>query len=441
VISILREYHAEMGKLVQKHEGTLERFTGDAMMVVFNDPIEVEDPERRALDLVLAMRDGVVRLREGWERDGFELNFGAGIAAGYATIGGIGFEGRMEYAAIGQPVHLSSRLSDVAGPGQILVSQRVMGPVEAEIDSDPLGNLELKGLPRSTRVYQVHGRKRQGAAADETKRLIGPGATLDRGHYRLESVLGAGGMATAYLARDRRLDRRIVIKIPHAKLMSEQGFRERFHSELRNLTRLNHPNIVKVYDAGEEGGLPYAVVQYLAGGELKGRMQGRQSLEQVLGWVRGVAEALDYIHGEGILHRDIKPENILFDEAGRAYVSDFGLAKALTDGQSVEQTEAGYLVGSFRYIAPEYVNRDFSAACDQYSLAVVVYEALSESYPHDAERVEQIVRQKLDSPPTPLCDRISLPDSAMNAVMRALEPNPADRFESCVAFAQALGDA
>lgn len=155
VMGVLREYHAEMGKLILEHEGTLERFTGDGMMVFFNDPVPVPNPAERAIRMALAMRDRVRELTVLWRKLGYELDFGVGIAQGYATIGGIGFEGRWDYGAIGTVTNLASRLCGEAKPGQILVSQRLLGRVEERAEVESAGELALKGFHRPVTAYNV----------------------------------------------------------------------------------------------------------------------------------------------------------------------------------------------------------------------------------------------------------------------------------------------
>jgi adenylate cyclase len=155
VMGVLREYHAEMGKLILAHEGTLERFTGDGMMIFFNDPVPVPNPAERAIRMALAMRDRVAELVIKWRKLGYELDFGVGIAQGYATIGGIGFEGRWDYGAIGTVTNLASRLCGEAGHSQILVSQRLLGAVEELIDVVPIGELTLKGFHRPVTAYNI----------------------------------------------------------------------------------------------------------------------------------------------------------------------------------------------------------------------------------------------------------------------------------------------
>jgi len=157
VMGMLREYHAEMGRLIMAHEGTLERFTGDGMMVFFNDPVEVPNPAERAIRMAVAMRDLIASLSVSWRKRGWELALKVGIAQGYATIGAIGFEGRMDYGAIGNVTNLAARLCGEAEGGQILVSARVASAVESIIDAENLGPLTLKGLARPVPIWSVRG--------------------------------------------------------------------------------------------------------------------------------------------------------------------------------------------------------------------------------------------------------------------------------------------
>jgi class 3 adenylate cyclase len=152
---MLREYHAEMGRLIMAHEGTLERFTGDGMMVFFNDPVEVPNPAERAIRMAVAMRDLIGRLGADWRKRGWDLDLKVGIAQGYATIGAIGFEGRMDYGAIGTVTNLAARLCAEAAGGQILISARVVAAVEEMIDAEDLGPLTLKGLARPVPIWSL----------------------------------------------------------------------------------------------------------------------------------------------------------------------------------------------------------------------------------------------------------------------------------------------
>jgi class 3 adenylate cyclase len=155
IMAVLGEYHAEMGQLILAHEGTLERFTGDGMMVFFNDPVPLPDPAARAARMAVAMRERVDDLRARWQKQAWDLALGIGIAQGYATIGAIGFEGRWDYAAIGTVTNLASRLCDEARGGQILVSPRVAAAVEEIAELEPVGPLTLRGLLRPVPVHNV----------------------------------------------------------------------------------------------------------------------------------------------------------------------------------------------------------------------------------------------------------------------------------------------
>ena len=155
VMGVLREYHAEMGRLILAHEGTLERFTGDGMMIFFNDPVEVPNPAERAVRMAVAMRDVVAGLAAVWRKRGWDLALGVGIAQGYATIGAIGFEGRLDYGAIGTVTNLAARLCGEAGAGQILISARVAAAVENLVQADDIGPLVLKGLVRPVATWSV----------------------------------------------------------------------------------------------------------------------------------------------------------------------------------------------------------------------------------------------------------------------------------------------
>lgn len=157
VISVLNEYHAALGDLIFRFDGTLQSFTGDGLVVFFNDPIPCPDPPQRAVQMSVAMRNRVQQLAEGWARRGQDLAFGVGIAQGFATLGRIGFEGRFDYAAIGSVVNLAARLCAEAKPWNLLVSQRVQAACEDIIVSEPLGDLELKGFADPVRAYNVRG--------------------------------------------------------------------------------------------------------------------------------------------------------------------------------------------------------------------------------------------------------------------------------------------
>lgn len=157
VMELLAEYHATMGRLIIAHEATLERFTGDGLVVVFNDPVEIPNPEERAVRMAVAMRAAANELRGRWLRLGHDMHVGIGMTSGYATLGVIGFEGRADYAAIGSVMNQAARLCAAAEGGQILVSERLLSTVESIVESAPVGEIQLKGFRRPVMTYSVLG--------------------------------------------------------------------------------------------------------------------------------------------------------------------------------------------------------------------------------------------------------------------------------------------
>jgi adenylate cyclase len=159
VMALLRDYHAAIGEIIIKYSGTLERYAGDGVMVVFNDPVPVDNPALRAVLMALETREAMGALMEKWRQLGHDVGFGIGIAHGFATLGTIGFEGRFDYAAIGTVSNVASRLCDEAKPGQILISPRVFTAVKDAVTVEPMGEFTLKGIGRPLAAYNVLGAK------------------------------------------------------------------------------------------------------------------------------------------------------------------------------------------------------------------------------------------------------------------------------------------
>lgn len=155
VMELLKSYHSEMGKLIFKFDGTLERFAGDGIMVFFNDPIACEDHAEKAVRMGVEMRARVKELRKGWLKKGYELDLGLGLAAGYATLGNIGFEGRVDYGAVGNVTNLAARLCDEAKGGQILTNQKTLSKIDDLVEAEPVGELQLKGFGRPVVAFNI----------------------------------------------------------------------------------------------------------------------------------------------------------------------------------------------------------------------------------------------------------------------------------------------
>ena len=251
--------------------------------------------------------------------------------------------------------------------------------------------------------------------------------------YRIEERIGRGGMGVVYRAEHLNLRRRAAIKIIAPDLAEASGFRERFNREARIAAALQHPNIVTVYDAGEEEGLLYLAMQYIDGSDLSAvlRAQGRLRPYRALDVCRQVAAALDAAHGQGLIHRDVKPANVLI-EGRTAFLTDFGLTKRV-EGTRTQLTQAGDVVGTIHYVAPEQIEgHRVDARSDIYSLGCLVYHCLSGELPFARDTDVAVIYAHLsEEPPRLTSVRPDLPGGLDAVIAKALEKSPARRFQTC----------
>lgn len=267
--------------------------------------------------------------------------------------------------------------------------------------------------------------------------------------YAIERELGSGGMATVYLAHDKKHDRKVAIKILHAELAAVLGA-ERFLQEIRVTANLQHPHILGLIDSGivSEGeltGRPYYVMPFVSGESLRQQLDKEQQLPvpDAVRIATEVASALDYAHRHNIIHRDIKPENILLHD-GSAIVADFGIALAVTEAGGARMTQTGLSLGTPSYMSPEQAmgERTITARSDIYSLGAVAYEMLSGEPPFTGPTAQAIVARVMTEEPRSLTQqRRSVPAHVDAAIARALEKLPADRFASAREFSDALNNA
>jgi eukaryotic-like serine/threonine-protein kinase len=265
-------------------------------------------------------------------------------------------------------------------------------------------------------------------------------ALADR--YAVERELGRGGMATVFLAEDRKHHRSVAIKVLHAELAATLG-PERFVREIEIAARLQHPHILPLYDSGAAAGFLYYVMPYVEGESLRDRLGREKQLpqEDALRIATEVAGALAYAHSRGIVHRDIKPENIMLS-GGTAVVADFGIARAVTAaGDSGHLTQTGTIIGTPAYMSPEQAtgSDDIDGRSDQYSLACVVYEMLVGEPPFTGPTAQAVIaRHSLDMVSPPSIVRATIPDAVEAAILRGLSKLPADRYATTALFAEAL---
>ena len=264
-------------------------------------------------------------------------------------------------------------------------------------------------------------------------------ALADR--YELVAEIGAGGMATVYLAHDIRHDRKVAIKVLRPELGAVLGA-ERFLSEIKVTANLQHPNLLPLFDSGEANGLLYYVMPFIEGETLRAKLERETQLpvDEVTSIVSLLASALDFAHKQGVVHRDLKPENILM-QGGQPVIADFGIALAVKNAGGARITQTGLSLGTPHYMSPEQATgeKNVDARSDQYSLAAVAYEMLVGEPPHNGPNAQAIIaRLMTEKPRSARQTRESVPQSMDDALMRALSKLPADRFASCGDFAAAF---
>jgi len=275
--------------------------------------------------------------------------------------------------------------------------------------------------------------------SDAMQRLTA--ALSDR--YTIERELGAGGMATVYLAHDIKHDRHVALKVLKPELAAVLGA-ERFVVEIKTTAALQHPHILPLFDSGSADGFLFYVMPYIQGETLRGKLDRETQLgiDEAVRIASDVASALHYAHTHGVIHRDIKPENILLHD-GRPMVADFGIALALSAAAGGRMTETGMSLGTPHYMSPEQATADkeISGRSDIYSLGSVLYEMLAGNPPHVGNSAQQIIMKIIAEPVESVTKyRKSVPANVAAAVAKSLEKLPADRFESAKAFAEALGN-
>jgi serine/threonine-protein kinase len=249
--------------------------------------------------------------------------------------------------------------------------------------------------------------------------------------YRLEAKLGSGGMSTVYLARDEVLDRPVAVKLMHQEMTEHQDQLERFNQEARAVAKLSNPNVVAVIDAGEDGGRPYIVFEYVQGETLKQRISrvGALDATEALAYGVEVAQGLSVAHEREMVHRDVKPQNVLIDATGRAKLTDFGISRQLND-EGV--TATGKVIGTTDYVAPEQaMGKDVDPRSDIYSLGIVLYEMLTGDVPFEAENQIGVAMKHVNAElPDVQVKRPDISAASARVVDLATAKNPDDRYQT-----------
>ena len=258
------------------------------------------------------------------------------------------------------------------------------------------------------------------------------------GAYRILEPLGRGGMASVYKGYEAALDRYVALKVLPGEFLHDETFAERFRREAKVVARLEHPNIIPIHAFGIEGGIPWMAMRLISGGPLSSLLRGdRLTHERIISILQGVADALDYAHGKGVVHRDVKPQNILLDEAERVYLADFGIAKMVEGSGALTQT--GMITGTPQYMAPEQATgQPVDQRVDIYALGVVAYEMLTGRVPFAADTPVAVLMKHVTEP-MPIPPASTVPEPLVRALLKGMAKKPEERWASAGAFVRALG--
>jgi serine/threonine protein kinase len=299
-------------------------------------------------------------------------------------------------------------------------------------------------LPANSRFCPVCGTDQTGAGDTQaTGPVAGLEARLQRivaGEYRIERMLGRGGMGMVFLAQDLTLEREVAIKVLPPDFSSDPQVIKRFQQEAKTAAKLDHPNIIPIYRVESAEGLNFFVMKFISGTSLEDVLESKQPLsyDYIQRILSEAARALGHAHSRKVVHRDVKPANIMFDHDGRVMLTDFGISKALQSAGGL--TGTGMIVGTPHYMAPEQAKgQPVDGRADQYSLGIVGYRLLSGTLPFSGDSVHTILYKHIFEPaPSVAALRPGIPRNLTDAIQRALAKEPADRFPTMEAFADAV---
>ena len=407
---------------IQAHGGRVFKVIGDAFQAAFVDPAQAVEA---AIATQLALGAA------SWNETG-QIQVRMGIHAGQAEMG----DG--DYIA-SHTLNRVARIMSAGHAGQILLSltmaELVRGNLPGDVRLKDLGEHYLKGMSHPEHIFQV--------IAPGLMEEFPPLATkhVPRGYKLLEQI-GVGGFGAVYRAVQPEVGREVAVKVilpPHA---NEPEFIRRFEAEAQTVARLEHPNIVPLYDYWREPDGAYLVMRWVRGGSLAQRLSnGRLEVETALRLAGQIAAALDAAHEQGVIHRDLKPDNILIDESGNAYLSDFGIAKHLSGNG--RHTLTGMLVGSPAYTSPEQLLKEAIApSADIYSFGVLLFHMLTGELPFQSDSLAALIDQHLHQPlpaATSICP--DLPEQIDEILARATAKDPEQRYPDASALVDALKDA
>ena len=456
LIDILSAYRREMTEVLFAHGGTLDKFVSARIIAFFGDPVPQEDHAVRAVRAGLAMRDMFRRLRDTWF-PGSAADMQVGIHSGYATVGNVGSEHRVDYTVVGRNVSIASSLQIDAPAGDVIVSARTSELVRDHFSMEPVKLATSRGRPvAALRVagLKVPTEQNRLAAADAFGPRVpsvtpgpvvyeapAPGKRL--GHYSLEELVGRGGMGQVFRARDERLHRIVAIKVVAVELSADVKFIERFMREARALASLNTPYITQIYSVSENEIPAYFAMEFVEGKTLRAHLDEHKTLgvEEALDVLNQVVCGLAIASAKGVIHRDVKPENVMLTRTGDVKLTDFGLVKA-TDGDS-RTTTVGVIFGTPHYMSPEQARgEEIDFRADMYSAGAMMFELLTGEPPFRGPTAFNILYRHQEDP-LPTLQQLgnTLPTRVYDIVERLMAKRKEDRYGTYDELLRALDEA
>jgi class 3 adenylate cyclase len=434
-LAVLDEHHRILRKAVEEQHGREIDNQGDSFFFVF------ERANSAVGAAVLAQR----ALSEHAWPEGVELRVRMGLHTGEPIVG--------EERYVGLGVHRAARIGTVAHGGQVLLSNATRELVEdgfAGVSVRDLGSYRLKDLDRDERLYQLDvAGLRDDFPPLRAMRMADPRATSQTEvqigseflGYRIEELIGQGGMGVVYRAYDLRLKRTVALKLVTPELAFDERFRERFTRETELAMSLEHPNVVPIHDAGDVVGRLYLAMRLVPGTDLRRLLQAEGALEssRTVAICRQIANALDAAHARALVHRDVKPSNVLLDEDEHVYLADFGLTRRLEEQGAGE----GRSVGTPAYLAPEQIEGgSVDGRADGYSLGCVLFECLTGKAPYPRGSPLAVAWAHLaEEPPSATELNPELPKTIEPVLQKAIAKEPGDRYPSCGALIAAAESA
>jgi eukaryotic-like serine/threonine-protein kinase len=367
------------------------------------------------------------------------------LSAGRAVTGAVTWGERAERALVGLPVQQLESLLREATPGEVLLSREVheevreaferagfqLAPRRGVISPQPLFVVSRRMISRLTLERGI-GAETLAAPAQGTLSGIEPGALLGQ-RFEILSLLGSGGMGVVYKARDRELDDLVALKMLRRDLWGDRSQLDRLKSEIKLARKITHPNVLRTHDFGEIDGVPYISMEYVRGVTLRYMLDQTNRLPYSAGLrlAKQLCSGLGAAHAVGVLHRDIKPENLILEPTGNAKLMDFGIARPI-DRLTPGQTQAGFIVGTPQYLAPEVLQgAEADARTDLYSSGIVLYEIFTGVLPFDGSTAMDVAVQHLrEEPAAPSSRWPEIPPALEAAIMKCLKKDPEQRYGS-----------